>query len=81
MASIKSMEFDENDELEFVTVRMSAEEAAFIAKFTGRQTGETAEKIMSGGAPASSHLYEAMTGLVFNRLYDGGVDDWHQNHF
>lgn len=80
MANIKSIEFDNNGELEFVTVRMSAEEAAFIAKFTGRQSGETAEEVMTGGAPASSHLYDTMAGEVFNRLYDGGVDEWHRDH-
>ena len=81
MASIKSIEFDDDDELEFVTVRMSAEEAAFIAKFTGRQSDATAEEVMSGGRPACNHLYAALVGKVFNRLYDGGVDDWHHNHF
>lgn len=81
MAHIKSIELDDEENVEFVTVRLAAEEAAYIASFTGKQTGETAEAIMPGGAPANSHLYEAMTGGVFNRWYDGGVEEWRRDHF
>ena len=74
---VVSIEFDDAEELAFVTARLSAAEAAFIAKFTGKQTGEAAEEIMpGGGGEASSHLYQGMTGGVFNRLYADGVDGW-----
>lgn len=76
MAQVKSVELDDNEDIEFVTVKLTTAEAAYIATFTGRQTGETAEQIMTGGAEASRHLYEAMTGGIFNRWYDGGVGEW-----
>lgn len=73
---VVKIEFDESEELDAVTVRMSAAEAAFIAKFTGKQNGISAEEIMRGGSEASRHLYEGMTGGIFNRLYEAGVDEW-----
>ncbi len=76
MAVIKSIEFDDAEELESVTVKLTAKEAAFIAIFAGRQNGETANQLMPGGDEASSHLYQAFVGGVFNRLYDDGVNDW-----
>lgn len=76
MAAIKSMEFSDGGELEFVTARMTAEEAAFIAFFTGQDSDP--EAVMRGGAPASSHLYAAFAGDLFNRLYPNGVEEWHE---
>lgn len=76
MAQIKMVELDDDEDIGFVTVRLTAAEAAFIAKFTGRQTGETANEVMPGGDEASRGLYGAMTGGVFNRWYDSGVDEW-----
>lgn len=79
MAVIKSIEFNDEEELEYVTVRMSAEEAAFIAIFTGKKNGTDPEATMRGGGPASSHLHSAMAGGVFNRLYEDGVEEWLRN--
>lgn len=73
---VVSIEFDDAENLSAVTARLSAAEAAFIATFTGKQTGETAEAIMPGGGEASTHLYNGMAGGVFNRLYDAGVVEW-----
>lgn len=81
MAQVKSIELDDDENIEFVTVRMSAEEAALIAIFTGKQNVPSVEAIMRGGGPANSHLYEAFTVSVFNRWYDGGVQEWHRDHF
>jgi 3-mercaptopyruvate sulfurtransferase SseA len=76
VAQVKSIELNDDEEVEFVTVKLTAAEAAFIARVTGRQTGETAEQFMAGGAEASHRLYEAMAGGLFNRWYDGGVEEW-----
>lgn len=81
MAQLKSVEFDGNEELAFVTVRMSAEEAALIAIFTGKNTLSSAEEVMAGGSPASTALYQTLVGNVFNKLYSGGVEEWHAEHF
>lgn len=76
MAQIKSIELDDSEDVEFVTVKLTVAEAAFIAVFTGRQTGESANQLMADGAAASSALHEAFTGGVFNRWYDGGHREW-----
>lgn len=76
MAVIKAIEFDDSEQLESVTVKLTAAEAAFIALFTGKQTGEEDEDVMPGGSEVSSHLYEAFTKGTFNMLYDSGVSGW-----
>lgn len=73
---VVKIEFDESEDIETITVALTVAEAAFIATFTGNQSGETAEAVMRGGSEASSHLYEGMTGGVFNRWYDAGVTEW-----
>jgi hypothetical protein len=80
MATIKGIEFNDAGEPESVTLRMSVEEAAFIAKFTGQQSSVTAEKVMpAGGGVASSALYNTLTGYVFQPYWDGGVDEYLQS--
>lgn len=76
MAQVKSIELDDGGDVEFVTVKLTVAEAAFIAVFTGKQTGESANQLMAGGDEASRALYEAFTGGVFNRWYDGGHREW-----
>jgi hypothetical protein len=67
----------EHGEPAYVTVKMCAEELAFIAKVMGKMLGNEAEAIMPGGGEqASENLYEAATSDVFNRWYDGGVDEY-----
>jgi hypothetical protein len=81
VAQVKAIELDDDESVEFITVKLTVAEAAFIAAFTGKQTGETANEVMSkGGAEASSGLYDAFTGGVFNRWYDGGVNEWYHDH-
>lgn len=79
MAVIKNIEMDDDGEPEFVAVRMTVEELAYIAKFTGAQSDATARGVMPGGAAANLALYECAVGELFNRYYDGGVDDWIRN--
>lgn len=58
-----------------VTVELSLAEVLFISKFTGRQTEDSAEKVMTGGADASASLYHGLTGCVINRFWGGGTDE------
>lgn len=76
MAIVKSIEFDDEGNPEQVTVRLTADEAAYVAVFTGKQSDESASDIMRGGGGPNRRLYESMVGDVFNRCYDGGVQDW-----
>lgn len=76
MGQVRLIEMDDDGQPEWVTIRLSNEEAAFIAKFTGKQSGDTANEVMKGGAVANRALFETFTGEVFNRYFDGGVDEW-----
>jgi hypothetical protein len=73
---IKVLELDEAENPEFVTVRMSVQEAAFMAKVTGQQSTNDAEAVFPGGSDPSHSVYNALVGSVFNRFWDGGVDDY-----
>jgi hypothetical protein len=77
MASVKSVDFDDAGKPEAVTLRLSVEEAAFIATFVGDQSAQTAEVVMpNGGAVASSALYNTLSGQVFYAYWDAGVDGY-----
>ncbi len=80
MAKIKSIEFGEADQPEYVTVRMTTEEAALIAKLTSGHSARSIDEVMYGGDPALIGLYECTTGL-FKRFYDEGVEEWIRDHF
>jgi hypothetical protein len=73
---IKVLELDDAENPEFITVRMSIQEAAFMAKVTGGQSDNDAEEIFKGGSVHSHSIYEALVGGVFNRYWDGGVHDY-----
>jgi hypothetical protein len=76
MAEFKVIELDENEDPSFVTVRMSIQEAAFITTVMGKQSGESADELMPGGGEASRSLWNAFTGGLFNRWYDGGFSEY-----
>lgn len=77
MAQIKMVEFDEEEGPQWVTIKLSLEEVAFIAKFTGKQSDDSAEGYMpNGGGYVNRQLYEATTHGVFNRWWDGGLEEY-----
>jgi hypothetical protein len=73
---IKSLELDEDEDPEFITARMSVKEAAYLATLTGKQSSSSANEFMRGGAEANTGVYDALTGGVFNRYFDGGVQEY-----
>lgn len=75
VAQIMSIDLDGNEEPESVVMRVTRAEATLIAKLTGWQSPQTANEVMPGGSIASQGLYEALTGSVFNRFWDGGVTE------
>ncbi len=75
MARIVSIGFDDDEELAEVVVRLTAAEAAYLAKLTGKQNHTAANEMSAGGAEATGGTYDALT-RVFNGLYDDGVNDW-----
>lgn len=72
---LKAMTFDDGN-LDTVTVTMTAEEAAFIAKVVGKMNDPMAQAAFGLPTQAHSEVYDLLAGEVFNRLYDDGVDEW-----
>jgi hypothetical protein len=76
MARLKQIELNADGNPEFITVHLSVVEAALIAKITGAQSPATAEEVMAGGGEASDGLYHAIADDLFNRFWDGGVEEY-----
>ena len=72
---IKAFTFNDR-QLDTVTVQMTAEEAAFMAKVTGKMNDPMAQEAFGIPTQAHSEIYDLLAGEVFNRLYDDGVDEW-----
>lgn len=66
---IKSIELENSLPVRIV-VELTVEEAAQIAKWTGSLSPVT------GMTGETSELYGALTGSVFNRFWDDGVDGY-----
>lgn len=57
-----------------ITVVMTEREAALIARLIGPTTATERNKIQHDGGAVGNNVYAALTGGVFNRFYDSGVD-------
>ncbi len=62
---LNNIEFDDDEGIKNVTVTMTLQEALWIGKLAGKQKG------------ASPHntIYECLSGAVFDRFWEGGVDE------
>jgi len=75
-ATVKSMEFDDDEDLAFVTVRLPIEVAIYLGMLTGKQNGLTSEEVAPGfGRNANHQAYELFSGGIANRFWDGGLED------
>lgn len=54
-----------------LTITMSVEQAALIAKWVGRFSPKTA----GANYPHTSELWDCLAGEFFNRFYEAGVDE------
>lgn len=74
---VKNITLDEEENPAVVTVELSADEAAFIARLTGSLSPHDVITAM-GEDPrwfnASAEVYNGLVGSVFNRFYDDGID-------
>lgn len=72
---VKRIDLDDEEVPETVTVELTHDEAVFLALFLGKQKGAEEEAVMRGGSRLGGEIYEGLTGGVFNRFYDDGVND------
>lgn len=71
-----SMDFNEAELPETITVTLTIQEAAFLAKFVGGARVIDMNKVFDGGDKPGVEVYECLVGAVFNRYWDDGVDDY-----
>lgn len=75
---VRNIALDENEDPELVTVEMTLDEAAFIARVAGSLSPHavlTALKDDIRWYKACAETYECLTGSVFNRYWDGGLGE------
>ena len=73
--NVKQIDLNDQGSVESIVVRMSLDEALYLAKLTGGQNGVSAEAVLTGGAGLNAEVYASLTGELFNRFYEDGVAD------
>lgn len=69
------IELDDEELPSGATLRVSADEALYLALLLGKMNGVQAEELMTGGANVSSEMHSCLSNGLFNRFYDDGVSD------
>lgn len=76
MMDIRRIDFDDDGKPEYVTFRMHASVAVYLAKLCGKESQVTANDLVPRfGGGANNAAYEGLTGDFLNRIWDGGVDE------
>lgn len=71
---VKRIDLDDEEVPERVLVELSHDEAAYLALLLGKQNGNAANEITPGGAALGGAVHNGLTGGLFNRFYEDGVD-------
>lgn len=53
---------------------LTIDEMIWITRVTGRQNFQTAEELVPGFGAASSEVYHCLSGGLFNRFWECGLD-------
>jgi hypothetical protein len=72
---LRRIELDDNELPSRATFDVTADEALYLAVLLGKMSGTQAEELLTGGGELSADLYECLTGSLFNRFYEDGVND------
>lgn len=73
---VRQIVLDEDGEPTAVLVAMSVKEAALIARMTGQHSPSTMTDALGyGWFEVSSSIFDGLTGELFNRFWDAGVDE------
>jgi hypothetical protein len=70
---VKQINLNDDGQPEEIVVRLTRDEAAYLALLTAKQSGHTSEEIMAGGHGLNCEVYATLTGEFFNRYYEDGV--------
>lgn len=75
---VRNVILDEDEMPERVQVEMTIDEVAFMARLVGSQSPRGVLDALGDDVRwwhACTEIYGCLTGSVFNRFWDGGVDD------
>ena len=73
---LRTIEYDDSENPSVVTVDMTIQDAAFVAKITGGMSANAANAVIRDGALSASSIYDCLVGLVFNPYWDEGIDGY-----
>ena len=71
---VKRIDLDSDEMPERVLVELSHDEVTYLAVLLGRQNYTSAEAVLRGGGLLGGAVYDGLTGGIFNRFYEDGVD-------
>lgn len=74
--NIKTIELDDEGDLVSVTVRMSAQEAAYLAALTEQQSEATNNALMANGDMHGMAVFGALNHGLFAKFYLDGVQQF-----
>lgn len=77
---VKSIQMNDDEMPQSVTVELSLREALFIGLAIGVNNDASAENILGGGTEECSSIYLGLTGGLFNRFWDSGIEGAQKEH-
>lgn len=72
---LRRIELDDNELPSCATFDVTADEALYLALLLGKMSSVQTEELLTGGGELADDLYECLTGSLFNRFYEDGVND------
>lgn len=72
---LQQIELNEEELPSSAMFRVSADEALYLAVLLGGMSGSQAEELLNGGSHLAAELYKCLAGNLFNRFYEGGVEE------
>lgn len=71
---VKRIDLDNEEMPERVLVELSHDEATYLTLMLGKQNSNDMNEVVAGGAVLGGAVYDGLTGGLFNRFYEDGVD-------
>lgn len=72
---VKQITLDDEEMPERVMLDCSHDEALLIAALIGKASADKLDILLPEGARVGAEIFDALTGGVFNRFYEDGVNE------
>jgi hypothetical protein len=70
---MKRIDLDDEEMPERILVELTHDEALYLAFLASEQSDNCMNAVMPGGGRFAEGIYEALTGSLFNRYYEDGM--------